>query len=105
MHGLRASTRLRSPAAQVMWKVVKPWIHPITRSKIELVGARYEETFREQGIVLTSGGTEVGGLGLGVGVGVGVGLGSGTCPHARRTPSRRAAPRSVGDSAGRARVL
>ena len=34
----------RSPAAQVMWKVVKPWIHPITRSKIELVGARYEES-------------------------------------------------------------
>ena len=50
----------RSPAPQVMWRVVKPWIHPITRSKIELVGARYEETFREQGIVLTSGGTEVG---------------------------------------------
>jgi hypothetical protein len=43
-----------------MWKVVKPWIHPITRSKIELVGSRYEATFREQGIVLTSGGTEVG---------------------------------------------
>mgnify|MGYP001201448880 CR=1 FL=1 len=49
-------------AFQVMWKVVKPWIHPITRSKIELVGSRYEETFREQGIVLTSGGTEVGPL-------------------------------------------
>jgi hypothetical protein len=46
-------------AFQVMWKVVKPWIHPITRSKIELVGSRYEETFREQGIVLTSGGTEI----------------------------------------------
>ena len=56
-----------------MWKVVRPWIHPITRSKIELVGARYEETFREQGIVLTSGGTEVGGLGLGLGVGLGLG--------------------------------
>ena len=59
MHGLRAPTRPRAPR-QVMWKVVRPWIHPITRSKIELVGARYEETFREQGIVLTSGGTEVG---------------------------------------------
>ena len=63
----------RPPAPQVMWKVVRPWIHPITRSKIELVGARYEETFREQGIVLTSGGTEVGGLGLGLGVGLGLG--------------------------------
>ena len=60
MHGLRASPRLRPSASQVMWKVVKPWIHPITRSKIELVGSRYEATFREQGIVLTSGCTEVG---------------------------------------------
>ena len=59
MRGLGAPTRPRAPR-QVMWKVVKPWIHPITRSKIELVGARYEQTFREQGIVLTSGGTEVG---------------------------------------------
>ena len=43
---------------QVMWKVVRPWIHPITRSKIEIVGSRYQDTFREQGIELTSGGAE-----------------------------------------------
>merc|ERR1712159_416178 len=44
-------------AFQVMWKVVKPWIHPITRSKIEIVGSSYLAIFREHGIELTSGGS------------------------------------------------
>ena len=77
-------------ASQVMWKVVKPWIHPITRSKIELVGSRYEETFRAQGIVLTSGGTEVGPL-----------LGPLLGPHARTLRSTQHAACSAHAHAAR----
>jgi hypothetical protein len=77
-------------ASQVMWKVVKPWIHPITRSKIELVGSRYEETFRAQGIVLTSGGTEVGPL-----------LGPLLGPHARTLRSTQHAACSAHARAAR----
>ena len=67
-----------------MWKVVKPWIHPITRSKIVLVGSRYQETFEQQGIVLTMGGTEVGPP-----------LGPHLGPHARTPRSTQHAARSA----------
>ena len=46
-------------AFQAVWKIIQPWIHPITRSKIAIIGGHYQKAFDEAGITLLDGATEI----------------------------------------------
>tara|TARA_B110001452_G_scaffold51895_1_gene39549 strand:+ start:495 stop:1586 length:1092 start_codon:yes stop_codon:yes gene_type:complete len=43
---------------QAVWKMIQPWIHPITRQKIDINGRSYQAVFAKNGITLFDGATE-----------------------------------------------
>ena len=38
---------------RMLWKIVKPWLHPVTVASIDIVGGKFHDTFRKNGIPLS----------------------------------------------------